>query len=125
MPQSTQQPSTQQPPAAPQSVHDTEQSARANAALVAQYAALEKQELEELSHRANAVTARIAALQKQQAQQDPAQPPNADIAASQQRLQHYLAQARTALQRTDIQNAPKYMDKASAELAKLEKFIAQ
>ena len=87
---------------------------------------MERQELNDLTKKANSVNGRIAALQKQQAQaqQNPAPAANPEIAATQQRLQSYLAQAQTALQQFDVQSAWTYMQKANAELAKLEKFLA-
>ena len=86
-------------------------------ATVAQLAALEHEEFDELSSRANKVNARIAA------QQQAGQQTRADVAASQQRARNYLAQAQSALQIADVQNAQKYMEQADAELTKIEKII--
>jgi serine/threonine-protein kinase len=94
------------------------QSTRQAVATAAQLAAVEREELDELSHRTNSLNARIAAAQKQQGQ-----PLSSDIPASQRRVSDSLAQAEDALQIADIQNAQKYMDQANAELAKLEKFF--
>jgi hypothetical protein len=116
---------TQQPPPTPPNNGATEQSKRAAVATVAQYTAIEKEEFEELTRHANSVNGRIATQQQKQAQQDPAPPPNADIAATQQRLQQYLAQVQAALRRADVQEGQRFIDKASAELAKLEKFASQ
>jgi hypothetical protein len=86
-------------------------------ATVAQLAALEHEEFDELTSRANSLNTRIAA------QQQAGQQPRADVAASQQRARNYLAQAQSALQVADVQNAQKYMEQAEAELAKIEKII--
>ena len=83
-------------------------------ASVAQLAALEHEEFDELSARDDAVNARIAALPQQ---------PDAGVAASQQRARNLLAQAQKALQIADVQNAQKYMEQADAELTKIEKVI--
>ena len=83
-------------------------------ASVAQLAALEREEFDELSARDNKVNARIAALPQQ---------PSADIAASQQNARNELALAQRALKNGDVQNAQKYMEQADAELTKIEKTI--
>jgi eukaryotic-like serine/threonine-protein kinase len=119
---STQQPSVVQQPApaaqpatpAQPDHHAVEQSARKTVASVAQLAALEHEEFDELSERDNKVDARIAALPQQ---------PGADIAASQQNARNELGLAQRALQHGDVQNAQKYMEQADAELNKLEKFL--
>jgi len=118
---STQQPSvtgpaaTAQPASAAQPDHRVaEQSARKTVASVAQLAALEHEEFDELSTRDNSVNARIAALPQQ---------PGADIAASQQQARNELALAQRALQHGDVQNAQKYMEQADAEITKIEKRI--
>jgi hypothetical protein len=118
---STQQPSvtqpvpTAQPAAAAQPDHRVaEQSARKTVASVAQLAALEHEEFDELSARDNSVNARIAALPQQ---------PGADIAASQQQARNELALAQRALKNGDVQNAQKYMEQADAEITKIEKLI--
>jgi eukaryotic-like serine/threonine-protein kinase len=100
-----------------------EQAARATEDQVAQLAAVEHEELDELSSNASDVSARVAALEKLQEAQGQ-QPPH-DIAASQQRMQHDIALADSALRKADVQNAQKYMDLANAELAKLKKFLGQ
>ena len=104
-----------QPPSNPQPDHRAaEQSARKTVASVAQLAALEHEEFDELSARVNSVNARIAALPQQ---------PGADVAASQQRARNELALAQKALQIADVQNAQKYMDQADTEITKIEKLI--
>jgi len=110
-----QSPSPAQPsPAAQPDRRAAEQSARKTVASVAQLAALEHEEFDELSARDDAVNARIAALPQQ---------PDAGVAASQQRARNLLAQAQKALQIADVQNAQKYMEQADAELTKIEKVI--
>lgn len=84
---------------------------------------MEHEELDELSSNASDVSARVAALQKLQEAQG--QQPPREIAASQQRMQHDIALADSALRKADVQNAQKYMDLANAELAKLKKFLGQ
>jgi len=83
-------------------------------ASVAQLAALEHEEFDELSARDNSVNARIAALPQQ---------PGADMTASQQRARNYLAQAQRALQSGDVQTAQKYMEQADTEISKVEKLL--
>jgi eukaryotic-like serine/threonine-protein kinase len=112
---STQQPSVTEPAATAQPDHRVaEQSARKTVASVAQLAALEHEEFDELSARDNSVNARIAALPQQ---------PGADIAASQQQARNELALAQRALKNGDVQNAQKYMEQADAEITKIEKLI--
>jgi serine/threonine protein kinase len=91
-----------------------EQSARKTVASVAQLAALEHEEFDELEARDNKVNARIATLPQQ---------PGADVAASQQRARNDLALAQKALQMADVQNAQKYMEQAEAEITKIEKIL--
>ncbi len=93
-----------------------EQSARKTVASVAQFAALEREEFDELEARDNKVNARIAALSQQ---------PGADVAASQQRAHNELALAQKALQIADVQNAQKYMEQADAEITKIEKILGR
>jgi len=83
-------------------------------ASVAQLAALEREEFDELSARDNSVNARIAALPQQ---------PGVDVAASQQNARNDLALAQRALKNGDVQNAQKYMEQADTELNKLEKSL--
>jgi serine/threonine protein kinase len=111
------QPRTQQDPRA------AEQAARDTADKVAQLAALEREELDELSSDAKAVNVRVAALQKLQEAQG--QQPRSDIAASQQRMQRDIALAESALRKADVQNAQNYMNQANSEIAKLKKFLGQ
>lgn len=47
----------------------------------------------------------------------------ADIAASEERMQLYLAKGNDALKAEDLKSAQKYFDLADAELTKLEKFL--
>jgi eukaryotic-like serine/threonine-protein kinase len=117
----TQQPSVTEPaataqpaPAVQPDQRVVEQSARKTVASVAQLAALEHEEFDELSARDNSVNARIAALP---------QPPGADVAASQQHARNDLALAQRALKNGDVQNAQKYMEQADAEITKIEKLI--
>ena len=118
-PQNTAQQNTPQQTASSvnQDSRAAEQSTRKTVATVAQFAALEHEEFDELSSRANKVNARIAA------QQQAGQQTRADVAASQQRARNYLQQAQSALQIADVQNAQKYMEQADAELTKIEKII--
>jgi serine/threonine-protein kinase len=111
-----QQPVQQDPRAA-------EKAARDTADKVAQLAALEREELDELSSDAKAVNLRVAALQKLQEAQG--QQPRSEIAASQERMQRAITLAESALRKADVQNAQNYMDQANAEIAKLKKFLGQ
>ncbi len=83
---------------------------------IAQLAAVEHEELDELTSRSVATAARIAALP---------QPPRRDLVASQQRVDGYLGQAQAALRVADVQNAKQFMDQAEAELNKLEKSLGR
>jgi serine/threonine protein kinase len=104
-----------QPAPGAQPDHRTaEQSARKTVASVAQLAAVEREEFDELEKRDNKVNARIAALPQQ---------PGVDVAASQQQARNELALAQRALQHGDVQNAQKYMEQADAELSKIEKIL--
>jgi eukaryotic-like serine/threonine-protein kinase len=110
-----QQPVTQQPTPAAQPDHRAaEQSARKTVASVAQLAAVEREEFDELETRDNKVNARIAAQSQQ---------PGVDVAASQQQARNELALAQRALQHGDVQNAQKYMEQADAEISKIEKIL--
>jgi serine/threonine-protein kinase len=128
-PQTPQQPAQPQTAPQPQQLSTqqdprvAEQAARDTADKVAQLAALEREELDELSSDAKAVNVRVAALQKLQEAQG--QQPRSDVAASQQRLQHDIALAESALRKADVQNAQNYMDQGNSEIAKLKKFLAQ
>ena len=104
------QPSSNAPP----DHRAAEQSARKTVASVAQLAALEHEEFDDLSKRDNKVDARIAALPQQ---------PGADVAMSQQMARNELVLAQRALQQGDIQNAQKYMEQAEADITKIEKLI--
>ena len=104
-----------QPASNPQADHRAaEQSARKTVASVAQLAALEHEEFDDLQARDNKVNARIAALPQQ---------PGADVAASQQRARNDLALAQKSLQIADVQDAQKYMEQAEAEITKIEKLL--
>jgi hypothetical protein len=107
-------PAAQQAPPAQPDHRAAEQSARKTVASVAQFAALEREEFDELSARDNSVNARIAALPQQ---------PSSDVAASQQHARNNLALAQRALKNGDVQNAQKYMEQADAEVNKLEKSL--
>ena len=120
-PVAPQQTVAQQPPPvaqpssnAPPDHRAAEQSARKTVASVAQLAALEHEEFDDLSKRDNKVNARIAALPQQ---------PGADVAMSQQMARNELVLAQRALQQGDIQNAQKYMEQAEADITKIEKLI--
>ncbi|MFZ1973586.1 MAG: protein kinase [Candidatus Acidiferrales bacterium] len=131
-PQAQQQPTPQQvvpqqpaprQPNTTQASRAAEASARSTEEQVAQMAALEHEELDELNANAKAMTVRVAALQKLQEAQGKQPPP--DVAATQQRMQRDIALADSALRRADVQNAQRYMDQANAEMAKLKKYLGQ
>jgi eukaryotic-like serine/threonine-protein kinase len=104
-------------PAATQTDHrSAEQSARRTVASVAQLAALEHEEFDELEARDNKVNARIAALPQQ---------PGADVAVSQQMARNELVLAQRALQQGDVQTAQKYMEQADADISKIEKTLGR
>jgi eukaryotic-like serine/threonine-protein kinase len=107
-------PAAQPAPAAQPDHRAAEQSARKTVASVAQLAAVEREEFDELETRANKANARIAALPQQ---------PGVDVAASQQQARNELALAQRALQHGDVQNAQKYMEQADAEISKIEKIL--
>jgi serine/threonine-protein kinase len=121
VPQQQTAPQPRQP--AQQDPRAAEQAARDTADKVAQLAALEREELDELSSDAKAVSVRVAALRKLQEAQG--LQPRSDIDASQQRMQHDIALAESALRKADVQNAQNYMDQANSEIAKLKKFLGQ
>jgi serine/threonine protein kinase len=106
------QPSSNAPP----DHRAAEQSARKTVASVAQLAALEHEEFDDLSKRDNKVDARIAALPQQ---------PGADVAMSQQMARNELVLAQRALQQGDIQSAQKYMEQAEADITKIEKILGR
>ena len=85
-------------------------------ASVAQLAALEHEEFDDLSKRDIKVDARIAALPQQ---------PGADVAMSQQMARNELVLAQRALQQGDIQSAQKYMEQAEADITKIEKILGR
>jgi eukaryotic-like serine/threonine-protein kinase len=107
-------PATQPPSNAQPDRRAAEQSTRKAVASVAQLAAVEHEEFDELQARDNKVNARIAALPQQ---------PGADVAMSQQMARNELVLAQRALQQGDVQNAQKYMEQAEADITKIEKLI--
>jgi len=107
-------PVAQQPSATQPDHRAAEQSARKTVASVAQLAALEHEEFDELEARDNKVNARIAALPQQ---------PGMDVAVPQQMARNELVLAQRALQQGDVQNAQKYMEQAEADISKVEKLI--
>jgi len=80
-------------------------------------------ENDQLSGRAAAVSASLDNLQKQQAAQGLGL--RGDIVASQQRMQNYMSKAQAAIQTQDTASARKYLDLASVEVEKLEKFLGR
>jgi len=76
---------------------------------------------DKLNVRAVTVQHSIETLRKQQ--QAAGYNLRADISASQDRMQAYLAKGNAALQAQDLKTAQKYFDMAETELAKLEKFL--
>ena len=109
-------PATQSPSNAQAEHRAAEQSARKTVASVAQLAALEHEEFDELQARDNKVNARIAALPQQ---------PGMDIAVPQQTARNELVLAERALQQGDVQTAQKYMEQAEADIAKIEKILGR
>jgi hypothetical protein len=78
-------------------------------------------EADKLNIRAVTVQNSIETLRKQQ--QAAGYNLRADISASQDRMQAYLAKGNAALKAQDLKNAQKYFDLAEGELGKLEKFL--
>jgi len=78
-------------------------------------------EADKLNIRAATVQNSIETLRKQQ--QAAGYNLRADISASQDRMQAYLAKGNAALKAQDMKNAQKYFDLAEGELGKLEKFL--
>jgi serine/threonine-protein kinase len=107
-------PATQPAPAAQPDHRAAEQSARKTVASVAQLAALEHEEFDDLQARDNKVNARIAKLPQQ---------PGMDVAVPQQMARNELVLAQRALQQGDVQNAQKYMEQADADISKIEKAL--
>ena len=107
-------PATQTPSNAQAEHRAAEQSARKTVASVAQLAALEHEEFDELQARDNKVNSRIAALPQQ---------PGMDIAVPQQTARNELVLAERALQQGDVQTAQKYMEQAEADINKIEKIL--
>jgi hypothetical protein len=86
-------------------------------------AALEREEIDHLTDRANSLNSRADALQRQQPSLS--QQIHEDLAFGQQRLQSYLNQAESALRKADVLSAQKYVNLAKAEVEKLEKLLAR
>jgi serine/threonine protein kinase len=107
-------PAAQQPSATQADHRAAEQSARKTVASVAQLAALEHEEFDELQARDNKVNSRIAALPQQ---------PGMDVAVPQQMARNELVLAERALQQGDVQSAQKYMEQAEADITKIEKIL--
>jgi serine/threonine protein kinase len=78
-------------------------------------------EADKLNIRAATVQNSIETLRKQQ--QAAGYNLRADISASQDRMQAYLAKGNAALKAQDLKTAQKYFDLAEGELGKLEKFL--
>lgn len=80
-------------------------------------------ESDQLSGRVTSVSASLDNLQKQQAAQGLGL--RGDIVASEQRMQTYMNKAQAAIQTQDAASAKKYLDLATAEVEKLEKFLGR
>jgi eukaryotic-like serine/threonine-protein kinase len=80
-------------------------------------------ESDQLSGRVTSVSASLDNLQKQQAAQGLGL--RGDIVASEQRMQTYMNKAQAAIQAQDAATAKKYLDLATAEVEKLEKFLGR
>ena len=78
-------------------------------------------EADKLNIRAAAATHSVDTLRRQQTAAG--YNLRADIAASEERMQLYLAKGNAALKAQDLKGAKKYFDLADAELTKLEKFL--
>jgi hypothetical protein len=78
-------------------------------------------EADKLNIRAAAATHSVDTLRQQQTAAG--YNLRADIAASEERMQLYLAKGNAALKTEDLKGARKYFDLADAELTKLEKFL--
>src|SRR5215469_9624397 len=101
---------------------NAEASPQPGAADPAQLQALDL-ESDQLSSRASAVNTSLDNLQKQQEAQGLGL--RGDIVASQQRMQAYLQKAQAAIQAQDPAAARKYLDLASVETEKIEKFLGR
>jgi len=80
-------------------------------------------EADQLNIRANAASGSLDTLRRQQ--QADGYNLRGDIAASQERMQMYLAKGNNALKAKDMVNAQKYFDLAEKEIAKVEKFLGR
>jgi hypothetical protein len=89
----------------------------------AQLVALEREELDHLTDRANSVFDRVAAAQRQQPA--PGRQLRDDLAFGQQRLQSDLNQADADLKTADVEGAQRHMDLAKSEIEKLGKLLAR
>jgi eukaryotic-like serine/threonine-protein kinase len=78
-------------------------------------------EADKLNIRAQTASQSIDTLRHQQ--QAAGYDIRSDVAASEQRMQLYLAKGNDALKAQDLKNAQKYFDMAETELTKLEKFL--
>lgn len=116
-------PASQQPATgSPEEARANEQRVRAAETQAAHMAALEREEIDHLTDRANSLNSRADALERQQPSLN--QQLHEDLAFGQQRLQSYLNQAESALRKADVLNAQKYVNLAKAEVEKLEKLLA-
>lgn len=75
----------------------------------------------QLNIRAQTATQSLATLRQQQ--NAAGYNLRSDIAASEQRMQLYLAKGNDALKAQDLKNAQKYFDMADTEVTKIEKFL--
>jgi len=116
-------PSPQPAPTSPEEDRAAEQRVRAAETQAAHMAALEREEIDHLTDRANTLNSRADALQRQQPSLN--QQLHEDLAFGQQRLQSYLNQAENALRKADVLSAQKYVNLAKAEVEKLEKLLAR
>ncbi|HKM68031.1 MAG TPA: serine/threonine-protein kinase [Candidatus Acidoferrum sp.] len=80
-------------------------------------------EADQLSVRASTVSHSLDTLRQQQ--QAEGYGLRGDIAASQERMQVYLAKGNNALKAKDMANARKYFDLAETEISKVEKFLGR
>jgi eukaryotic-like serine/threonine-protein kinase len=80
-------------------------------------------ESDQLSGRASSVVASLGTLQRQQAAQGLGL--RGDMVASKQRMETYMSKAQAAIQAKDADGARKYLDLATTEVEKLEKFLGR
>lgn len=117
------EPTPYQAPNTPEEARAAEQQLRAVEDRTAHLVALEREEIERLTERANSANGRADALSRSQPSQS--QQKQEDLAFAQQRLQSYLKQAESALSNADVQTAQKFANLAKTELEKLEKLLAR